>query len=82
MSWRSGASWWSQRLAGEAPVRRAVCSTPSSWRSGGWSPQRLPTYPIITIAHPIANLRPEDLRKRTEEIFPQVLATLTRPPED
>ena len=42
----------------------------------------LPTYPIITIAHPIANLRPEDLRKRTEEIFPQVLATLTRPPED
>ena len=42
----------------------------------------LPTYPIITSAHPIANLRPEDLRKRTEEIFPQVLAALTRPPED
>ncbi|MCZ6479276.1 MAG: hypothetical protein ACE1Z6_01165 [Candidatus Methylomirabilales bacterium] len=41
-----------------------------------------PTYPIITIVHPIANLRPEDLRKRTEEIFPQVLAALTRPPED
>lgn len=40
------------------------------------------TCPIITIAHPIANLRPEDLRKRTEEIFPQVLAALTRPPED
>jgi hypothetical protein len=42
----------------------------------------IPNYPIITIAHPIANLRPEDLRKRTEEIFPQVLAALTRPPED
>lgn len=42
----------------------------------------IPTYPIITIVHPIANLRPEDLRKRTEDIFPQVLAALTRPPED
>lgn len=41
----------------------------------------MPTYPIVTIAHPIANLRPEDLRKRTEEIFPQVLAALTRLPE-
>ena len=40
------------------------------------------TYPIVTIVHPIANLRPEDLRKRTEEIFPQVLAVLTRPAED
>ena len=42
----------------------------------------MPGYPIIIIAHPIANLRPEDLRKRTEEVFPQVLAALTRPPED
>ncbi|MBW8005883.1 MAG: hypothetical protein FVQ06_08890 [candidate division NC10 bacterium] len=42
----------------------------------------MPTYPIIAIAHPIANLRPEDLKKRTEEIFPQVLAALTRLPED
>ncbi|MFQ5846223.1 MAG: hypothetical protein ACE5IQ_00960 [Candidatus Methylomirabilales bacterium] len=42
----------------------------------------MPQYPVIAIAHPIANLRPEDLRKRTEEIFPQVLAALTRPPED
>jgi hypothetical protein len=42
----------------------------------------MPSYPIITIAHPIANLRPEDLRKRTEEIFPLVLAALTRPSED
>lgn len=41
----------------------------------------MPTYPVVTIAHPIANLRPEDLRKRTEEIFPQVLAALTRLPE-
>lgn len=42
----------------------------------------MPKYPLIAIAHPIANLRPEDLRKRTEEIFPQVLAALTRQPED
>ncbi len=42
----------------------------------------MPTYPIVTIAHPIANLRPEDLRKRTEEIFPKVLAALTRPAAD
>lgn len=41
----------------------------------------MPTYPVVAIAHPIANLRPEDLRKRTEEIFPQVLMALTRPPE-
>ncbi|MFQ5882392.1 MAG: hypothetical protein ACE5I9_07960 [Candidatus Methylomirabilales bacterium] len=43
---------------------------------------RMPRYPIIAIAHPIANLRPEDLRKRTEEIFPQILAALIRAPED
>ncbi|MFQ5657555.1 MAG: hypothetical protein ACE5G5_08455 [Candidatus Methylomirabilales bacterium] len=42
----------------------------------------MPRYPIIAIVHPIANLRPEDLRKRTEEIFAQVVAALTRPPED
>ena len=42
----------------------------------------MPDYPIIAMAHPIANLRPEDLRKRTEEVFLQVLAALTRPPED
>ena len=42
----------------------------------------MPKYPVITIVHPIANLRPEDLRKRTEEIFPQVLAALTRPAEE
>jgi hypothetical protein len=42
----------------------------------------MPDYPIVTMAHPIANLRPEDLRKRTEEIFPQVLDALTCPPED
>lgn len=42
----------------------------------------MPQYPIVAIAHPIANLRPEDLRKRTEEIFPQVLAALTHSPED
>lgn len=42
----------------------------------------MPRYPVIAIVHPIANLRPEDLRKRTEEIFPQVLAALTSPSED
>ena len=42
----------------------------------------MPEYPVVAIHHPIANLRPEDLRKRTEEIFPQVLAVLTRLPED
>lgn len=42
----------------------------------------MPNVPVIAIAHPIANLRPEDLRKRTEEIFPQVLAALTHSPEE
>jgi len=42
----------------------------------------MPNVPVIAIAHPIANLRPEDLRKHTEGIFPQVLAALTHPPED
>ena len=42
----------------------------------------MPKYPIVAIIHPIANLRPEDLRKRTEEIFPHVVAALTRLPED
>ncbi len=42
----------------------------------------MPQYPIIAIAHPIANLPPEDLKKRTEEIFPHVLAALTRSPGD
>jgi hypothetical protein len=42
----------------------------------------MPKLPIVVMTHPIAHLRPEDLRKRTEEIFPQILTALTRPPED
>lgn len=62
-----------------ATIVTALFKEPASLHARNFG---MPKYPVIAIAHPIANLRPEDLKKRTEEIFPQVLAALTRPPED
>jgi hypothetical protein len=38
----------------------------------------MPEVPLVPIAHPIANVGPEALRKKTEEIFPEVLEALLR----
>jgi hypothetical protein len=38
----------------------------------------MPEIPLIGIEHPIANVGPEVLRKRTEAIFPEVLEALLR----
>ena len=38
----------------------------------------MPDLPLIPIAHPVANVGPEALRKKTEEIFPEVLEALLR----
>ena len=38
----------------------------------------MPEIPLIPIAHPISNLGPEALRKKTETIFPEVLDALLR----
>jgi len=38
----------------------------------------MPEIPLIGIEHPIANVGPEVLRKKTEAIFPEVLEALLR----
>lgn len=38
----------------------------------------MPEIPLVPISHPIANLGPEALRKKTEAIFPEVLEALLR----
>jgi hypothetical protein len=38
----------------------------------------MPEIPLIPIEHPIANVGPEVLRKKTEAIFPEVLKALLR----
>jgi hypothetical protein len=38
----------------------------------------MPDLPLIPIAHPVANVGPEALRKKTEAIFPEVLEALLR----
>jgi hypothetical protein len=38
----------------------------------------MPDLPLIPIAHPVANVGPEALRKKTEAVFPEVLEALLR----
>ena len=38
----------------------------------------MPEIPLIGIEHPIANVGPEVLRKKTEAIFPEILEALLR----
>ena len=41
----------------------------------------LPDYPLAVIGHPIANRRPEEIRRMADATWDQVLAALTgRPP--
>ena len=38
----------------------------------------MPEIPLVPIAHPVANVGPEALRKKTEDIFPEILEALLR----